>query len=198
MLEEARALRPSIIGRAVEPSVSMAATCRAKGFGTFEGFSQQAARDPAWRGCGDIVTSFEVLEHLDDVLGFVVSARELARPGGLVVMSGLCGGGFDIRVLGPRSNSVSPPHHITFLSQKGVTRVLERAGLQLIEFLTPGRLDVDIVRNAALSDPAALADPFLRELILGDCEEARAAFQAFLAAHKLSSHMWFLARRPDR
>lgn len=198
MLEEARALRPAVVGRAVEPSASMAATCRAKGFKTFEGFSQEAARDRAWAGCADIVTSFEVLEHLDDVLGFVASARALCKPGGLIVMSGLCGDGFDIRVLGERSNSVSPPHHITFLSQRGVRCVVERARLNLIDFLTPGKLDVDIVRNAALADPSVLPDPFLRELILGEREDARAAFQGFLAANGLSSHMWFLARRPDK
>lgn len=197
MLEEARALRPGLVGRAVEPSASMAATCRAKGFETFEGFSQEAARDANWRGSADIVTSFEVLEHLDDVVGFLASARDLAKPGGLIIMSGLCGDGFDIRVLGARSNSVSPPHHITFLSERGARRAVERAGLEIIEFLTPGKLDVDIVRNAALADPGVLADSFLKDLILGPRDEARAAFQTFLAANRLSSHMWFLAQRPD-
>lgn len=197
MLEELRRAEPALTYRAVEPSVSMAATCRAKGFEVFEGFGEEAARDAKWVNTADVVTSFEVLEHLDNVLEFLASARALTRPGGTIIMSGLCGDGFDIRVLGAASNSVSPPHHLTFLSQRGAGWLLKRCGLELLSFLTPGRLDVDIVRNKLREAPDAVSDPFVRHLVNDAMEPVRAAFQAFLVANCLSSHMWFVARRPD-
>lgn len=196
MLEELRGLDPALICRAVEPSVSMAETCRRKDFATFEGFAEDAASHADWAGSADLVTSFEVLEHLDDVKAFLASAAKLARRGALVLMSGLCGDGFDIRVLGAASNSVSPPHHLTFLSQAGVRRLLAACGLELLDFSTPGKLDVDIVRNKLGDQPGAVSDDFLSHLLLRASDEARAAFQDFLASHALSSHMWFVARRP--
>ena len=108
----------------------------------------------------------------------------------------LCGTGFDIRVLGKYSNPVSPPHHITFLSRAGVERLIGRLDLELLSFLTPGVLDVDIVRNVLLREPEAVTDDFVRDLVLNGSEETRAAFQDFLSKNCLSSHMWIIARRP--
>jgi len=86
---------------------------------------------------------------------------------------------------------VSPPHHLNFLSRAGLSALLTRVGLEEIAFLTPGQLDVDIVRNAGLP-----ADPFLAHLLGQGTDAQRAAFQRFLAENGLSSHMWVLARRP--
>ena len=76
--------------------------------------------------------------------------------------------------------------------------MLARAGLEDVAFLTPGQLDVDIVRNALAADDAAVTDPFLRHLLTQGDAVQRAAFQRFLADAGLSSHMWILARRPER
>ena len=85
---------------------------------------------------------------------------ELARPGGLILVSGLCGDGLDIRTLGARSNAVSPPHHLTPLSQR--SGAADRAGLHRVSFETPGQLDVDILRSALLNDDDVVEDPELR------------------------------------
>ncbi|MEO5373699.1 MAG: class I SAM-dependent methyltransferase [Alphaproteobacteria bacterium] len=190
-LEECRALGFGRELRAVEPNGAMARRLKEGGFTTCAGFATDAAL--AWGGWADLTVSFEVLEHTTSPLAFVTGLKALTRPGGLILVSGLCGTGFDIMVLGERSNAVSPPHHLTFLSRAGVAALLRRAGLEEVAFLTPGQLDVDIVRSAALADPAAVADPFLRRLVTGGDAE-RSAFQALLAAHGLSSHMWLVAR----
>ena len=88
---------------------------------------------------------------------------ELARPGGLILVSGLCGDGLDIRTLGAL-NAVSPPHHPTFLSQQGARALVDRAGLDCVSFETPGQLDVDILRSALLNDDDVVEDPELRGL----------------------------------
>ena len=187
-LEECRSLG---VGRhllALEPSVEMAEICRSKGFETLQAFADQAA---PWHGRADLVASFEVIEHVHSPADFLADLRALARPGGLVLVTGLCGTGFDILTLGPDSKAVSPPHHLNFLSRAGLSALLTRVGLEEIAFLTPGQLDVDIVRNTKLP-----ADPFLAHLLGQGTESQRAAFQRFLAENGLSSHMWVLARRP--
>ncbi|MEO0036586.1 MAG: hypothetical protein RLZZ501_2609 [Pseudomonadota bacterium] len=195
-LEEARAAGWAGPLRAVEPTAGLAATCRSKGFATFEGLADQAAADPAWAGQADLVVSFEVIEHLVSAEGFLRDLATLARPGGLILVTGLCGTGFDILTLGARSKAVAPPHHLTFLSQAGVEALLPRCGLDLLDFLTPGRIDLDIVRNTLAAAGAVADDPFLRHLLGHAPAETQAAFQAFLADNRLSSHMWLLARKP--
>jgi SAM-dependent methyltransferase len=196
-LTELRKLLPGADLRAVEPGKSLADRCRAKGLLTFEGFAEDAVNDAGWNGMADLVVSFEVIEHLPDPLSFVSTMRDLARPGGLVFLSGLCGDGFDIRTLGARSNAVSPPHHLTFLSQKGVRALLARAGLECLSFQTPGKLDVDIVRGALEADDTVVTNPKIRDLVQGVDTNAKSAFQKNLVAECRSSHMWILARRPD-
>lgn len=195
-LSECRNLGVGRIQRAVEPSAGASDVCSQLGFETFQGFAAEAAADPAWGGAADLVVSFEVIEHVGSVVDFLTDMKSLARPGGLVLATGLCGTGFDIMTLGKRAKAVSPPHHLNFLSREGVSALLTRCGLEEVAFLTPGQLDVDIVRNTLAQDQATLADPFLNRLVVNGDDGERAAFQSFLADNGLSSHMWFLARRP--
>lgn len=195
-LEEARAAGWSGPLAAIEPTAGLAATCRAKGFATFEGLAEQAAADPAWAGRADLVVSFEVIEHVFSVEGFLRDLAALARPGGWVLVTGLCGTGFDILTLGPLSKAVSPPHHLNFLSRAGIEALLPRCGLELAAFHTPGRIDLDIVRNTLAAAGQSPSDPFLRHLIERAPAATQAAFQAFLAESGLSSHLWILARKP--
>jgi SAM-dependent methyltransferase len=195
-LEECRAAGWSGPLMAVEPSANLAANCRGKGFKTFEGLSFEAAADPAWAGTADLVTAFEVIEHVPSVHDFVSDLAKLAKPGGMVLMTGLCGTGFDILTLGARSKAVSPPHHLNFLSRAGVEALLPACGLELAAFHTPGQLDLDIVANTLAEAGERATDPFLRHLLEDAPPEARAAFQSFLAANGLSSHLWIVARKP--
>lgn len=195
-LEEIRALNPGASVRAVEPGIELARICRAKNFETFEGFAEQAAGDMAWAGQADLVVCFEVIEHIPETVEFVKSLAALAKPGGMILMSGLCGDGFDIQLLEAKSQAVAPPHHLTFLSRKGAAALMANAGLVDARVITPGELDVDIVRNALLANPHSVSEPFLRNLILEGDDASRAAFQSFLRENGLSSHMWVYARKP--
>lgn len=194
-LDELKHIMPDVEARAVEPGVALAEICREKGYDTYEGFISDAAENPRWQGVADLVTSFEVIEHLLDPMRFIADVSRLLKPGGIVLVTGLCGDGFDIRTLGERSKSVSPPHHLNFLSRRGAEGLVRRAGLELVEFATPGRLDVDIVKNAMAENDNAVEDPFLRMLLIQSGPEAQNAFQRFLAENGLSSHMWIYARR---
>jgi SAM-dependent methyltransferase len=194
-LEEASKLNEALRLRAVEPGRDAARACREKGFETYEGFARDAAGEASWRGDGDLVVSFEVIEHLAEPEFFIRELADLCKPGGLILVSGLCGDGFDIQVLGERANAISPPHHLTFLSQTGVRALFERCEMEILSFETPGQLDVQIVARALKADDKAVSDPDLRRLLLEADETERAAFQASLVEQRKSSHMWILAKR---
>ncbi len=194
-LEECRARGFGTDLAAVEPNSDMARTCREKGFEVFSGFGAEAGADSRWAGKGDLVVSFEVIEHVADPASYVNDLARLARPGGHVVVSGLCGTGFDIAVLGAAAKAIAPPHHLNFLSRVGVEALVERCRLELISFLTPGQLDVDILANTLAENPGLTVDRFARHLACEVPASVRQAFQEFLIAHGLSSHMWVIARR---
>ena len=108
-------------------------------------------------------------------------------------MSTLCIDGFDLSILGEHSAQISPPHHINFLSVDGFEQLFERAGLISTDITTPGKLDVDIVRNFIKSNPGQIKRDKFIDSILNDDKKAN-AFQLFLADNQLSSHVWVLGK----
>jgi len=177
---------------AVEPSTSLAKECRTKGFAVVEDIVENVMGHD---NSADLVTCFEVLEHVYNPLDFVSVLKRLARPGGHVFVSSLGIDGFDLQVLWEKSGQISPPHHINFLSVQGFERLFQRAGLTDITVLTPGQLDVDIVRNAARREPALLSGQRFLSSLLAD-ERKAAAFQRFLSDQRMSSHVWAMGRKP--
>jgi SAM-dependent methyltransferase len=192
-LEEFAKVAPGAELVAVEPGRDLARMLSAKGFHVCEGFAADAAVD--WGSAADAVTCFEVIEHVLDARALLAELGALARPGGLVLVSGVHGGGFDIAALGRHSKAIVPPHHLNFLSREGVEALVRRAGLDLVAFTTPGKLDVDIVVNALKDDPSCVADAALRDRLLKSTEAERAALQGRIVADRRSSHMWIVARR---
>lgn len=193
-LDEWRAQSPRTELLAVEPSASLARECRSKGLPIVEDIVENVTGHERW---ADVVTCFEVLEHVHAPLSFVRALKGLARAGGCVCVSTLCVDGFDLQMLWERSTQISPPHHINFLSVRGLERLFARAGLEDVSVITPGQLDVDIVRNAVGRDPGILAGHrFLQTVLARDGTAGR--FQEFLSANQLSSHAWISGRRAVR
>jgi SAM-dependent methyltransferase len=191
-LEEWQRMFPDTSPLAVEPSPSLAQTCREKGFVVVEDIVENVNGHD---GSADLVACFEVLEHVYEPLKFVQVLKRLAKPGGYVFVSTLGIDGFDLQVLWEKSGQISPPHHINFLSVDGFERLFKRAGLVDISVTTPGQLDVDIVRNAAGRDPALLhGQRFLQNLFADD--SSAAAFQQYLVEQRKSSHVWVIGRKP--
>ena len=191
-LQEIRALETfgEVIG--VEPDARLAAACRESGFTVIE---EPVERIRPGTVEADLATAFEVLEHVFDPLGFLRSCAGLLRPGGVLLFTTLTVSGFDLQVLWEESRSITPPQHLNFPSVDGIEQLIARAGLDVLAVTTPGRLDVDIVRNRIAAEPS-LAIPRFARTIVHSAEPARVAFQQFLADHRLSSHVQCLARRP--
>jgi 2-polyprenyl-3-methyl-5-hydroxy-6-metoxy-1,4-benzoquinol methylase len=193
-LDEWRRRFPDVNAVAVEPSASLASECRAKGFTVVEDIAENVTELDR---SADLVTCFEVLEHIYNPLNFMRTLKNLARPGGYVFVSTLGIEGFDLQLLWEKSGQISPPHHINFLSIKGFEQLFQRAGLEDVRVSTPGQLDVDIVRNAVKDQPGLLDEQRFLRTILAD-EGRAAAFQQFLQEQRLSSHVWVIGRTPVR
>jgi SAM-dependent methyltransferase len=185
-LTELLVAAPTARAIAVEPGEDLAHQARAHGLSVVESPVEQCDE---LAGEADVVTSFEVIEHVHDPLTFVRAIGRLARPGGLVLVTGLNGDGFDVQVLWGDAKAVSPPHHLNFLSVEGLDALFRRAGLSDVEVETPGELDVEIVRNGLPAD----APRFLRLLLERRDGDVGDRFQAFLREAKLSSHTWIWA-----
>lgn len=177
----------SILG--VEPAAALADACRRKGFATLEKTVEKVVPGEA---SSDLTTCFEVLEHVHSPVEFLKATRNLLKPGGRLIATTLVCTGFDIAVLWERSRSVHPPHHINLMSVKGLHRLFTRSGYTIESLDTPGRLDIDIVRNAALEDPKLPLPRFVRSLLASD-DATCGAFQEFLGANRLSSHVRIVA-----
>jgi len=192
-IEEWRQLNPLTKIVAVEPSSSLAEECRSKGFDVVEEIVENVK---GYNDSANLVTCFEVLEHVHEPLDFLKDLKELAKPGGYVFISTLGIDGFDLQVLWEKSSQISPPHHINFLSTDGFVKLFQRAGLEDIWVTTPGQLDVDIVRNAYKKDPELLRGQRFIEKLIKDDKKAD-AFQQFLVEQRMSSHVWILGRKPN-
>lgn len=190
-LEEWEKISPQTKVIAVEPSASFATVCRSKGFEVIETIAEKIV---GYEEKIDLLTCFEVLEHVYDPFAFVKTLASLIHPGGAMLISTLCVDGFDIQLLWERSLSVSPPHHINFLSIKGLEFLFKMVGMDHIEIITPGVLDVEIVKNAYKEDVSILnGNKFIEKIILNDTVSGE--FQNFLSANRLSSHAWVFAKK---
>jgi SAM-dependent methyltransferase len=188
--EEVRALTGAEVV-VIEPAPHLAEICRSKSLRVVEKFLQQAEPSDLPRGRKAFV-SFELFEHLHDPLQFVQQLCQLMEPGDPFIFTTLSGTGLDIQLLWEQSKSVSPPHHLNFLNPGSVTLLLRRAGLEVIEVTTPGKLDVDILMNAA----SHITDRFWRNFLRLASDTTRAEWQQLIAKTGWSSHMLIVSRRP--
>ena len=175
---------------AIEPTPEMAAACRARGLETIEKRVEDAARDI---DNADVVVSFECIEHLFEPGVFIEQCGRLLPSGGLLVLTCPNGLGFDVAVLGATSVAVDA-EHVNLFNPASLAGLVERCGFKVLEVTTPGRLDAELVRDAALKGEARL-DPFLQRVLIEEWATLGWPFQQFLAAHGLSSHMWLVARK---
>src|SRR5207245_641506 len=101
----------------------------------------------------------------------------------------MSGDGLEVRMLGSRSRSLVPPVHLQLLSRAGWAVALAREGFTLVEYSTPGELDVQAVADACRRDPDVRLPPILDELIRQEDEQVGRAFQEVLQQAGLSAHV---------
>jgi 2-polyprenyl-3-methyl-5-hydroxy-6-metoxy-1,4-benzoquinol methylase len=88
-------------------------------------------------GAFDLITSFNVLEHVVDPLGLVGAMRDKLNPGGLMVVTTPNPGCIQARLKGLKGwGMISPPHHINIFSRDSLELTLEKSGLEVLSYDT--------------------------------------------------------------
>lgn len=191
-LEELKNAWPRADLVAIEPSADMAEICRGKNLKVIESMLEDI--NPM-HGKFDLLTAFELLEHIHMPFPFAQKMFELLNPGGYIFLTTLNCLGFDIQLLWEKSKSVFPPHHINFFNPSSIAVLLRRLNFEIIEISTPGELDWDIVESSYVNDNL---DPgrFFRAVLRYGTDESKTELQSWIRKHNFSSHMRIIARRP--
>ena len=148
----------------------------------------------AARGRVQAAVLLESLDRVDDPAALVSRVVERLEDGGVMFVTALVASGFDMTVLGLKNLYLYPPDRANCFTLAGLTRLLQSAGLTLLEVSTPGSLDLEIVRAHVHQDRSLPLGPFERQILDADAQ-THEAFQAFLQQRGLSSFARLVARK---
>lgn len=135
------------------------------------------------------ISAFEKVEHQFSPEAYLKHARGALADGGLFFFTTRTISGFDLQILWGRTPYIFVPEHLNLLSVEGISALAERCDYELIELSTPGQLDLELVRHAAINDPSIKLPPFIAYLLKNRDQEAHWDFQEYLQKHRLSSHV---------
>ena len=174
----------------IEPSIHLSEICQKKGFAVIEKFMEEIEKRelPKERKC---FVSFELFEHLHDPIVFIQSLYKNMNPGDLFIFTTLSGMGIDIQLLKEKSKAISPPHHLNFFNPKSISKLLEKNGFKVLEVNTPGKLDMDIIKN----NIEHVEDPFWKNIFKYSSEIEIDSMQDFISKSGLSSHMMIICNK---
>jgi len=125
------ALRHGLDPEGVEPAERAADDAIRRGFTVHKGYVESLS------GSYDVITTFEVIEHLRDPLPMLSACYRLLVPGGILVVGTGNTDSWTFRVLGTRWDYMNPgTGHINYFSSHSLSRLAERAGFRLAKIST--------------------------------------------------------------
>lgn len=144
-------------------------------------------------GEADIVFWFDQLQKEINPHKKLQELRKELKSDGLLFIGSRAGSGFDILTLKENNTKIYPYEHILLVSVKGLTKLLEDNGFEILEVTTPGVMDVKYVKEsiAQLDEREGFIKYLLEESSQGMLQE----FQRFLQKGCLSSFVRVIARR---
>jgi len=137
----------------------------------------------------DILTAFEVVERVFNPANLFNDAYSSCKKNGLFLVTTTTSSGFEYQLLGEHSPNIIPLDRLNLLSLEALTSQIEKAGFEIIEISTPGRLDVEIVKRTYEKNPDIPLDPFWKYLFRYRNESALHSLQEYLQKYQLSSHV---------
>ncbi len=179
---------------AVEPTPDLAETCRRKGLEVIDKPIEQVHWE---QGAVNVVASFEVIEHLFSPADYIRSCFAVLNVGGLLVLSCPNIKGFDVSVLMKLSDTIDF-EHLNYFHPTSLSNLVLANGFDVVEILTPGNLDAELVRKKILSGEFDVSSqPFLHRVLVERWDDLGGPFQKFLVDQNMSSHMWLVARKRE-
>jgi len=181
---------------AVEASKKFADTCELKGIDVINSSIEKYTTLLQSTTFYDVVLGLEVISHLFRPKKMIEVACSCLRKNGLLILATPNIHGFDLLMLRKYSDNIGAPNHLNYFNDKSIQILLEDCGFETLDVVTPGELDAELVRNKALNREIDLSDnPFLTHVLIDKWKEHGKAFQDYLVAEKMSSHMWVVARK---
>lgn len=114
--------------KGVELSDYAAKKGREKGLDVFTGDLHSAHyRD----GQFDVITMFDVIEHVPDPVGFISEASRILKKDGLLLINTPDAESLWAKVLGPRWQLIMPPEHIHYFSPRNLGDYLSKNGYRV-------------------------------------------------------------------
>lgn len=176
---------------AIEPTPNLAETCRKRNLETVEEVIEKVKLNEKV----DVITSFEVVEHLFSPKEYIIGCKQNLSENGLIIITCPNIKGFDVNTLKELSNTIDH-EHINYFNLNSLGELLTSCGFEVIEKLTPGKLDAELVRKNIIERKLDVSNqPFLKEVLINRWDELGNKFQNFLSENKLSSHMWIVAKK---
>ncbi|MBI4204018.1 MAG: class I SAM-dependent methyltransferase [Betaproteobacteria bacterium] len=133
----------------------------------------------------DIITLFDVIEHVPEPLPFLASVDRLLNPGGHVLVFTPNFDSFGLRVMREYSSIVDPTEHVILFTEQSLRALGARVGFKVVYYETQG-LDVDniLAKQQYLGQPR---DAFLLEW--------RDALQAMINAAECGDYARIMYRK---
>lgn len=100
------------------------------------------------KGRFDVITAFDIVEHIDNPLQFIHPVRDALVKGGLAVVATPDTGHILRYLMGSRWPMIQPMQHPVLFSRRGLTRLMTRSGFEVLAVQTTRKtLTLDYLFN---------------------------------------------------
>lgn len=120
----------------IEPSESAASLGRAKGLDVKTGILVPGVYAA---GSFDVITMWDVIEHLPDPKATMQLVIDLLKPGGVVAINTPDASSLWAKFMGPRWHLLCPPEHLCLFSPKSLGSLLRDQGMSVLEVSKIGK-----------------------------------------------------------
>ena len=95
----------------------------------------------------DVITLFDVLEHVPDPKSVLQAVHAHLRPGGIALIFCPNLDSVGMKILGPRSSLVMPAEHLFYFTPKSLQSLIEQTPLKVVEWMTKGMDIPDVMSH---------------------------------------------------
>jgi SAM-dependent methyltransferase len=122
----------------IEIADDAAVSCRRAGLPVLSGMADET--NMAEIGAVDVITLFDVIEHLPQPSETLALCSRQLTPGGLIVITTGDFASLAARLMGARWRLMTPPQHLWFFTRDSLRRMAEAVGLSIVHFDHPAKL----------------------------------------------------------
>tara|TARA_B100001250_G_C19690090_1_gene739902 strand:- start:331 stop:1122 length:792 start_codon:yes stop_codon:yes gene_type:complete len=174
----------------VEPNPGLAKQSKSSKFNVFNGMFEDLNTPNKF----DCISTFEVIEHIYSPLNFLKKCNRKLKKKGIIFFSCPNGNGFDVSLMQEESNVIDH-EHLNYFNTKSIELLLRRSGFKPLSITTPGKLDLELVKN--FINNKKIKNKFEHSIkwisFLNDKDSK--LMQKIIQRNNISSHMFVIAEK---